>query len=132
MEEITLSPWHLWANAIGWTLIGIAFVKAYVYKRGKKFDFWYWISDNLQDVITGILLTLISVKLGEVIFQILAKVVGIDFTGVLETIREYNLDPIQISLILAIAFQIWLEKRKNNVDAKSETVDPTKPGGPKT
>jgi len=132
MEQITLSPWHLWGSAIGWTLIGIAFVKAYVYNRKNEFKLGYWLSDNLQDVIVGVLLTLISVKLGEVIFQLIAKIFGIDFSGILETIREYNLDPVQISLILAIAFQAWLEKRKNNIDAKSDTVDPTKPGSPKT
>jgi len=114
MEEITLSPWTLWSHAIGWTLIGIAFVKLLVLDKSvvlkKEFDWTRYIKENILDVFTGITLTLITVKLGEVVFQILG-IFGIDVSGIANTIAEAGLDPVQISLVVAIVFQWWLYKR---------------------
>ena len=114
MEEITLNPLALWTQAIGWTLIGIAFVKLLVLDKSvilkKEFNWVFYIKNNILDVLRGVTLTLITVKLGEVIFSLLGTF-GIDFNGVTETIREAGLDPVQISLVVAIAFQWWLYKR---------------------
>ena len=112
MEKITLNPLELWLGAIGWTLVGILFVKALIYPFKKKFNIKTWMSDNLIDVIRGVLLTLIAVKLGDITIQLLTKYLGIDFSGITEGIKEAGLDPIQISLIIAIIFQLWLYKRK--------------------
>ena len=114
MEEITLNPMELWTQAIGWTLIGIAFVKLLVLDKSvilnKEFNWRYYITHNVLDILRGITLTLITVKLGEVIFSLLGTF-GLDFNGVTETIREAGLDPVQISLVVAIVFQWWLYKR---------------------
>ena len=114
MEEITLNPLALWTQAIGWTLIGIAFVKLLVLDKSvilkKEFDWVFYIKNNILDVLRGVTLTLITVKLGEVVFSLLGTF-GIDFNGVTEAIKEAGLDPVQISLVVAIAFQWWLYKR---------------------
>jgi len=115
MEEITLNPLELWSHAIGWTLLGIAFVKLLIIDKDiildKSFKWKFWIIDNAIDVLRGITLTLITVKLGEVVFSLLGTL-GIDFNGVTSAIKDAGLDPVQISLIVAIAFQWWLYKRK--------------------
>lgn len=114
MEEITLSPWELWSQAIGWTLIGITFVKLLVLDKSlilkKEFDIWFYIKDNILDVLRGITLTLVTIKLGEVVIQLLG-IFGIDFGGIADTIKTAGLDPVQISLVVAIIFQWWLYKR---------------------
>jgi hypothetical protein len=122
IEVITLNPIELWLQAIGWTLIGIAFVKLLVLDRKTvldgTFSWLYYIKNNLLDVLRGITLTLITVKLGEVIFSLLG-VLGIDFGGVVETIQDAGLDPIQISLVVAIGFQWYLYKRKVKKETKN-------------
>lgn len=119
MEEIVLSPWKLWAGAIGWTLVGILFVKSLVYPFKKKFSLKIWIEENLLDVIRGVLLTLITVKLGDIVIQLLTKYLGLDFSGINEAITSAGLDPVQISLLIAIVFQMWLYKRRLKIDIKS-------------
>lgn len=112
MEEITLNPLQLWLGAIGWTLVGILFVKALIYPFKKKFNFNTWLQENTLDVIRGVLLTLITVKLGDITIQLLTKYVGLDFSGITEGIKDAGLDPVQISLVIAIIFQLWLYKRR--------------------
>jgi len=114
MEEIVLNPIELWTQAIGWTLIGIAFVKLLQLDKStilnKTFSWKYYFKNNILDVLRGITLTLITVKLGEVMFSLLG-IFGIDLSGVTEAITSAGLDPVQISLVVAIAFQWWLYKR---------------------
>jgi hypothetical protein len=132
-EQVIENTWKLWGNAIGWAMIGILFVKAMAYKRKTKFSISFWIGDNIVDVVRGLFLTLITVKLGDIIIDIL-KVGGLDLSWVKEAMNSTNMDPIQFSLVIAILFQYWLLRRR---EAKpdtiaDDTVDPTKPGGPKT
>jgi hypothetical protein len=114
MEEITLNPLELWSHALGWTLIGITFVKLLVLDKSvilnKEFDWVYYLKNNILDVLRGLTLTLITIKLGEVVFSLLGTF-GIDFNGVTSAIQDAGLDPVQISLVVAIAFQWWLYKR---------------------
>lgn len=119
MENIELSPWQLWGSAIGWTIIGVTFIKLLVYPRSEKFKPWYWLKDNGRDVLLGILLTLITVKLGAIIFDMLAAV-GVGFGPVTEVIEEAGLDPVQSALVIAMLFQWWLWKRREK-KRKSET-----------
>lgn len=111
MEQIELSPWELWGHAIGWTIIGVTFIKLLVYPRKEKFRFWFWIKDNGRDVILGVLLTLITVKLGAILFDVL-EAIGISFGPVQQVIQEAGLDPVQVSLVIAMMFQWWLFKRR--------------------
>lgn len=115
MEEITLNPLALWTQAIGWTLIGIAFVKLLQLNKSvileKTFSWSYYFKNNILDILRGIVLTLITVKLGEVAFSLLG-VLGVDVSGITDVITEAGMDPIQISLVVAIIFQWWLYKRR--------------------
>lgn len=111
MENIELSPWELWSHSLVWALIGIAFIKLLVYPRDTKFRFWFWIKDNLRDVALGLLLTLITIKLGAIIVDVL-KLVGVDLTGIDVKIKEAGFDPVQLALIIAMVFQWQLWKRR--------------------
>ena len=114
MEELILNPWELWTQAIGWSLVGVAFVKLLILDRktilDKTFSWKYWLADNGLDALLGIGLTLITVKLGEVAFQVLG-IFGINISGMVESMPD-GTDPVQISLVVAIAFQWWLYKHK--------------------
>lgn len=111
INEIEVSPWELWYNAIGWALIGMAFFKGIIYDRRKKFDAGYWFRDNGLDVFVGILATLITIKLGAIVIDLL-KIIGIDLSGIKEAMNNINMDPVQSALVIQIAFQYWLYKRK--------------------
>lgn len=111
MENIDLTTLD-WISAIGWSLIGILFQKSWIFPHGTtSFSLTRWINENLIDVIRGLLLTLVVVKLGDIVFQVLFFV-GIDLRGISEAIKEVGVDPIQLSLIVAIAAQYLLYKRK--------------------
>ena len=98
------NTWKLWLDAIGWTLIGIAFVKAVKYPYGVNFSISTWLKENIIDVVIGILLTLIVVKLGEGVLAVIALAFP-QLKEVTETLHKVNLDPIQLSLVIAILVQ---------------------------
>lgn len=100
-----------WFSAMGWTIIGILFYKAWIYPHGAGFNVKKWFKENIADVIRGLLFTLILVKLGDVVFQLLA-VFGIDVSVISEMIKKANLDPIQLSLIASVWIQHVLYKRR--------------------
>lgn len=132
MEEVSLSPWELWGHSLGWALIGIAFVKCVVYPRQQKFKLGFWIRDNGLDVLTGLLLTLITIKLGDIIIDILS-LVGIDLSGIKDAMNEAQMDPVQFSLVIAILFQswIWKRKKKKKLNALGGITPPPPPPPPK-
>ena len=100
MEDL----WSLWGNAIGWTLIGITFVKLLKYPYGREFSLKIWFNENIIDVLIGIFLTLIVVKLGEGLLVIVAMAFP-QLKEITETLQKVNLDPIQLSLVIAIIVQ---------------------------
>lgn len=112
MEDIILKPLD-WLSAIGWTLIGIAFVKALIFPHGVSFSLRRWVKENLIDVIRGLLLTLITLKLGLIVIDLLQTYLGVNFEGIEKGIESAGLDPIQLALVIAIVFQYWLYKRRN-------------------
>jgi len=116
MENIELSPWGLWSGAIGWTLVGILFVKMIIYPYKKKFKLGIWLGENTVDVIRGVLLTLITVKLGDIVVQILS-LTGLNIGGVTDLIKDAGLDPVQLSLVIAMVFQFRLHKRRKDKEA---------------
>lgn len=118
MENIDLTTLD-WIGAIIWTIIGIAFFKACIFPHGHtKFSISRWLNENLADVIRGLLLTLVVMKIGDVIFQLLSFT-GIDLTSLGDSIKEAGLDPVQFSLVVAIGFQYILYKRSKNRKSES-------------
>ena len=113
METILFKDW---LSALGWALIGIAFVKVLIYPHGLKFNVWKWIDENLKDVIAGLLLTLIALKLGLVLLIIVAKWIHFDLEGIEEALNAVNLNSSQFALIVAIVFQYkqYLKYKKQN------------------
>lgn len=129
MENIDFTALD-WLSAIWWTFIGILFVKLLIYPYKKKFDLLVWVKENTLDVLRGFLLTLISVKLGDVVFQILGKYVGVDVQGIQDALHSINLDAVQSALVLAIVFQLWLYKRRKKKQGEIvQSVTPP-PGNP--
>lgn len=117
MEEVLSikETWQLWTHSLVWTLIGIAFIKAYIFPyRTEKFSWKYWIKNNTKDVIIGILATLILMKLGDVALAI-AAAVGLDTAGLASTLQTVNLDPTQLALIVSMFVQWHLHKRKDKL-----------------
>lgn len=117
-EALTLSETlALWGSAIGWTLVGILFVKVWQYDKKVKFDPMFWIKDNTLDILRGIFLTLIVLKLGDITVEVL-KYMGVDFTSVNNVFNEVGADPVQLSLVIAILAQYYLYKRKESKKQK--------------
>ena len=129
MENIDFTTLN-WFSAIGWTLIGFLFYKAWIYPHGVGFNPKKWLKENTLDLIRGLLFTLVVVKLGDVLFQLLSWV-GLDTAKIIEIIKEANLDPVQLALLASIWIQHLLYKRRKKLKLNS-TVDPTKEEGPKT
>jgi hypothetical protein len=102
MENILFKDW---LSALGWAIIGIAFVKVLIYPYGVNFSPWRWIKENIKDVLAGLLLTLIVLKLGLVLLIVVAKWAHIDLEGIDEALSSVNLDSSQLALIVAIIFQ---------------------------
>lgn len=116
-----------WLSAIGWTLIGIAFIKSIEYNNNNKFSLSYWMKNNIIDVIRGLLLTLVTMKLGSIVVDLLEIYLGFDFNKIRGAITEAGLSPVQFSLVLAIIFQYWLLKRKKKKKIEIlSTVNPDK------
>lgn len=111
METILFKDW---ISALGWTILGIAFVKVLIYPYGAKFNLWKWVNENLKDVLAGLLLTLIALKLGLVLLILIAKWAHIDLDGIEEALNAVNLDSSQFALIVAIAFQYKQYKNYQN------------------
>lgn len=114
MENIIFKDW---LSALGWAIIGIAFVKVLIYPHGVKFDLWKWINENIKDVLAGLLLTLIALKLGLALLILIAKWAHIDLEGIEEALESVNLNASQFALIVAIVFQykqylIYQKKQK--------------------
>ena len=117
MEEVTnaieLSPWELWSQAIFWTVIGIALVKAIFYPYGAV-KFWSWIKGRpILDVIRGILITLVVVKLGDVVIDI-AKALGLDMSAMDKVFEKIGHKPVELSLVVAmfVQYKIYMWRKK--------------------
>ena len=100
----------LWGSAMGWTLVGIAFFKAWQYDKTVTFKPLYWVKNNILDVIRGVLLTMVVLKLGDITVELL-KYLGIDFTNVNVAFAELGTDPVQLSLVISIIAQYYIYKR---------------------
>jgi len=107
----------LWGSAIGWTLVGIAFFKAWQYDKAVTFKPWYWMRNNILDVIRGILLTMVVLKLGDITVELL-KYLGVDFTNVNVAFSELGTDPVQLSLLISIIAQYYIYKRSKSKQQK--------------
>lgn len=115
MEEILFKDW---LSALGWTVLGIGFIKVLIYPHKQKFELKKWISENTKDVLSGLLLTLVALKLGLVAIVALAKVFHIDLEGFEEVLNSVNLDSSQFALIVAMVFQYRLYKyNKSSITA---------------
>ena len=111
MENVDLTTLD-WLGAIGWTIVGILFYKAWIFPHGAtKFNIWRWLDENWIDFLRGLLLTLIVVKLGDIVFQLIS-LTGVDLNQVSAQLKEIGLDPIQTALVISIGAQHLLYKRK--------------------
>lgn len=97
--------------ALGWTILGIALIKAIIYPKGARFDLLRWLRENLQDVIIGLLACPIIMQLGAVLVGLAKYYVGFDTTGIEQALNEAHLSSIQLSLILSMYIQWKLFKR---------------------
>lgn len=122
MEEVEIATEvvkhgaSIWLKSLGWTFIGIAFVKAFTYPFGTA-TFKKWIVyPALPDIIRGFLFTLILIQLGDVILH-LAEYIGFNVSKLETVFKELEFDPIRLSLAAAIVVQIAIHKwrkSKNN------------------
>ena len=123
-------------HSIGWTLIGIALIKSFIYPYGEvKFSKWVT-GKPLLDVIRGILITLVVVKLGDVVIDI-ANALGLDVSAVNKIFDKIGHKPVELSLVVAMFVQyriyMWRKKKTPGVQIYGDdTTNPTKPGGGKT
>lgn len=135
IEQIQLSPWELWSHAIWWTLIGIALVKAIYYPYGTV-KFWSWIKGRpILDVIRGILITLVVVKLGDVVIDV-AEAFGLNVSALNKVFEKIGHKPVELSLVVAMFVQykiyMWRKKKTEGPQIYGDTTNPSKPGGGKT
>ncbi len=109
--------------ALGWAILGIAFVKAVIYPRNVKFNVSKWISENIKDVIVGILACPIIMQLGAIILSAVRYYTGVDTTAIEKMLEENHLSPMQLTLLLSMFIQWRLYKnyvKKNTYFARSE------------
>jgi hypothetical protein len=109
MENQILKPIDF-VSALGWTLIGIALVKSIIYPRGVKFNLAVWLSENLQDVIIGIIACPVIMQLGALGLNLLQYYTGIDTSGIEKLLNEAHLSSLQLALVLSIFIQWKLYK----------------------
>jgi hypothetical protein len=62
---------EVWIAAFFWSLIGIIGIKLWAYKKRNKFNFKFWINDNSRDILLGILLSMVILRLGDYLIYII-------------------------------------------------------------
>lgn len=62
-----------WGASFIWSLVGITLVKVYHYNSKKNFSLTYWLSDNLQDTILGVMSIPLILRLGDIGSQLLVQ-----------------------------------------------------------
>lgn len=130
MEQIDLSPWELWGHSIGWTLIGIALVKAFIYPYGEV-KFSQWVTGKpLLDLIRGVLITLVVVKLGDVVIDI-ARALGLDVSAVNSIFEKIGHKPVELSLVVSmfVQYRIYMWRKKKTPGNQVYNITPP-PGTP--
>lgn len=60
----------VWSAGLIWCIIGISLVKAYFFDRKKNNKLKFYLNDNAQDVILGIIICLILLRLGDYAFNV--------------------------------------------------------------
>lgn len=117
MENTILNPID-YVAALGWTILGIALVKAIIYPKGEKFILSKWVSENIKEVIIGVLACPILMQLGAVTLTLLQIYMGFDMSGVEQALNSAHLDSIQLTLILSIFIQWKLYTNYKKKQAK--------------
>ena len=118
MEEEILKSID-YVAALGWTLLGIALVKAIIYPRGVDFSLGVWLKENLQDVVIGVIACPIIMQLGAVILNLLQYYTGIETEGIEKMLNEAKLSSVQLSLVLSMFIQWKLYKAYRNSNKNS-------------
>lgn len=113
MEEQILKSID-YVAAIGWTVLGIALIKAIIYPRGVDFSLRVWLRENLQDVIIGLIACPIIMQLGSVILNLVQYYTGIDTEGIEQMLNEAKLSSVQLALVLSMFIQWKLYKAYRN------------------
>jgi hypothetical protein len=62
---------EVWVAALFWSLIGIIGIKLWAYKKRNKFNFKFWLNDNVRDIIFGIILSMVILRLGDYLIYII-------------------------------------------------------------
>lgn len=96
--------------ALGWAILGIALIKAIIYPRNEKFILNKWISENIKDVIVGVLACPIIMQLGAIILGVVQYYTGVDTSAIEKLLNEANLSTIQLTLLLSMYIQWKLYK----------------------
>lgn len=133
MENIVELTWQIWVKCFWATLITISVVKGFIYPYGT--DFWKWIKwKPVLDLLRGFGITYLVLMLGVDLVPI-AEWLGIDLGKVGEVFTKLSENPIKMTVVTALFTQIliyrWRSKKTTGPQVYG-TVDPTKPGGPKT
>ena len=86
----------IWLAGMIWSLIGVLLIKVYFYDRNTgKFNFKFWLNDNGRDVLLGIIISAIALRLGDYSLEFLRDKFGYnlgetsDFVGAMILISAF-------------------------------------------
>jgi hypothetical protein len=69
---------NVWLAGIPWSLIAIFAVKLFFIDSKKKFNFKYWLNDNILDIVKGFVWSLIILRMGDYAITMLTDKLQLD------------------------------------------------------
>ncbi|MDO6813830.1 hypothetical protein [Tenacibaculum soleae] len=69
---------EVWLAGMFWSLQGIIAIKLYYLPSKEKFNLKFWLNDNLIDVVKGLFWSLVALRLGDYLIQVLRQKMNFD------------------------------------------------------
>lgn len=119
----------VWLAGLIWSFVGIVGVKVWFLQNGfslKTFSFKYWLNDNLVDILKGLVVSIVMLRLEDYGLSLLRDKFQINVPD--------SADFVMILLVLSAIVQIRLHKKrtplskslKEQMSHLNSTVDPDK------
>ena len=119
----------VWLAGLVWSFVGILGVKIWFLQNGfdfKTFSFKYWINDNLVDILKGLMISIVMLRLEDYGLSLLKNKFQINVPE--------SADFVMILLVLSALVQIRLHKKRtplsksmqDKMHTQNATVDPDK------
>lgn len=104
--------WELLASSFIWASVGIIAYDVWLLSNSKEdFEFKSWVKSFLKSSLATFLGTLILIKLGDSVIEIMAALSS-EVEKVVNVIKKQNLNPSQLALLIAIFLKHKLRELK--------------------